>query len=62
MKKINYILIIYVAILSVSCNKSMLDTTAKDQIDANNFFNNATDLQVYTNGFYEMLSQLPDMD
>lgn len=53
MKKIKYILIIYVALLSVSCNKSMLDTSSKDQIDANNFFNNATDLQVYTNGFYE---------
>jgi hypothetical protein len=55
MKKINFILIIYVALLAMSCNKSMLDTTSKDQIDANNFFNNATDLQVYTNGFYEML-------
>ena len=54
MKKLNYILIIYLAILFVSCNKNMLDTTSKDQIDANNFFNNATDLQVYTNGFYEI--------
>lgn len=54
MKTINNVLIIFLAILAVSCNKN-LDTTAKDQIDAGNFFNNATDLQVYTNGFYEML-------
>lgn len=55
MKKINFILITYISLLVVSCSKNKLDTTAKDQIDANNFFNNATDLQVYTNGFYEFL-------
>lgn len=54
MKKINFIFIVYLALMTASCSKQ-LDTSAKDQIDAGNFFNNATDLQVYTNGFYENL-------
>ncbi|MGN6420892.1 MAG: RagB/SusD family nutrient uptake outer membrane protein [Pseudobacter sp.] len=58
MKKINLILITYTALLAASCNKNILDTTAKDQIDAEKFFNNATDLQVYTNFFYEMLPNI----
>lgn len=56
MKKNLIIPVISAALLIVSCKKSdLLDKTAKDKIDAEKFFNTATDLQVYTNGFYDML-------
>ncbi|GAA0554939.1 RagB/SusD family nutrient uptake outer membrane protein [Chitinophaga japonensis] len=42
--------------MTAGCDKKdILNTTAKDRIDAENFFNTATDLEVYTNGFYDML-------
>jgi hypothetical protein len=55
MKRI-YKLSIAVVLLATGCSKSdFLDRDTKDSIDAQHFFNTATDLQVYTNGFYEML-------
>ncbi|HVW62637.1 MAG TPA: RagB/SusD family nutrient uptake outer membrane protein [Puia sp.] len=42
-------------VLFSSCRKDYLDTAPKDRLDASQFFNTATDLQVYTNGFYDML-------
>jgi hypothetical protein len=45
----------YLAILLLAGCKKGLDTQPKDKLDANAFFNTATDLEVYTNGFYEML-------
>lgn len=41
-------------VLAAGCKKD-LDAPPKDRLDANVFFNTATDLEVYTNGFYEML-------
>lgn len=56
MKKIYLALTIACVYLAAGCDKKdILDTTAKDRIDANNFFNTATDLEVYTNGFYDVL-------
>ena len=56
MKYISIIPVIITVLLAAGCKKDdLLDKKAKDRIDAENFFNNATDLQVYTNGFYDML-------
>lgn len=56
MKRIFIIPAIIAALYITSCNKSdILDKTSVDSIDADKFFNTATDLQAYTNGFYEML-------
>lgn len=38
-----------------SCQKDYLDRPPKDEVDAEFFFNNATDLEVATNDFYTML-------
>ncbi|MBO9199378.1 MULTISPECIES: RagB/SusD family nutrient uptake outer membrane protein [Niastella] len=55
MKRI-YSIPVAIAVLVIGCTKSdFLDRDTKDSIDGKNFFNTATDLQVYTNGFYEML-------
>lgn len=42
-------------ILFLSCEKDYLDRPPKDKVDANDFFNTAKDLEVYTNSFYGML-------
>jgi starch-binding outer membrane protein, SusD/RagB family len=56
MNKLKIITISSLTILFFSgCKKDFLDTPPKDKLDANIFFNTATDLEVYTNGFYEML-------
>lgn len=53
-----YIIILFAILgLSTGCRKDFLDTPPKDKLDANVFFNTATDLEVYTNSFY---SNLPD--
>ncbi len=55
MKKFNSIIFSFFAFLLITgCNKD-LDAPPKDRLDANLFFNTATDLEVYTNGMYEML-------
>lgn len=55
MKKI-YIALTGIFVLSAfGCNKDYLDVTPQDKIDAAAFFNNETDLNVYTNAFYDML-------
>jgi SusD family. len=52
----NSIIISIVIVSLAACKKSnLLDKSAKDKIEAENFFNTATDLQVYTNSFYDML-------
>src|ERR1044072_3289762 len=56
MKRLAILPAIITVLYISSCNKSdLLDKTSKDSIDADKFFNTATDLQVYTNGFYDML-------
>jgi len=56
MKKIYAVLTIACLYMATGCDKkNILDATAKDRIDAEKFFNTATDLEVYTNGFYDML-------
>lgn len=47
--------IAFLCLFNIGCKKGFLDTIPKDRIDANVFFNTAKDLEVYTNGFYEML-------
>lgn len=42
-------------VLFAGCKDNFLDTVPKDKIDAQVFFNTATDLEVYTNGFYDKL-------
>lgn len=59
MKKIYIILIALLTITLAGCKKDFLDVTPQDKIDASTFFNNATDLEVYTNKFYDMLPYPP---
>ncbi|ANH82852.1 carbohydrate-binding protein SusD [Niabella ginsenosidivorans] len=42
-------------LLLCSCNKGYLEQPPRDRLDADQFFNTATDLEVYTNDFYDML-------
>lgn len=55
MKKLYIALIGLVTLGAMGCKKGYLDVTPPDKIDAQVFFNNATDLQVYTNGFYDLV-------
>ncbi len=51
-------IIAVIALLScftVACNKDFLDRSSKDKINAELFFNTAADLEVYTNGFYNII-------
>jgi starch-binding outer membrane protein, SusD/RagB family len=57
MKKIFTPIVSFICVLLVGCKKDFLDVTPPDRIDAQSFFNNATDLQVYTNRFYDLLPQ-----
>ena len=43
------------ALLFSGCDKDYLNQPPKDRLDASQFFNTATDLEVYTNDFYDML-------
>lgn len=54
MNKQYIFLLLSVALFLVGCKKD-LDMPPKDRLDANVFFNTETDLEVYTNGFYEQL-------
>ena len=54
MKKLFIIPVLSSLLLLIGCKKD-LNTPPKDRLDANVFFNTATDLEVYTNGFYEFL-------
>ncbi|MDX1364162.1 MAG: RagB/SusD family nutrient uptake outer membrane protein [Arenibacter latericius] len=51
MKK--YILIAIIATAFFSCEKDFLDRVPKTDITADGFFNSVSDLEVYTNGFYD---------
>ena len=51
----NTFIILFLALLFCSCNKDYLNRPPLDRLDASEFFNNATDLEVYTNKFYDML-------
>lgn len=61
-KQYSSLILAIAGLLFCACKKDYLDQPPKDKLDANLFFNTATDLQVYTNGFYSMLptSQLYD--
>lgn len=60
-KKIYMALIGLITIGAVSCKKDYLNVTPPDKIDAQKFFNNATDLQVYTNDFYDLVPVRSDL-
>lgn len=55
MKKLYIALSVITVISATSCKKHYLDVIPPDKIDAEAFFNNATDLQVYTNSFYDQI-------
>lgn len=55
MKNLYIALIGLITLGATGCKKNYLDVTPPDKIDAQVFFNNATDLQVYTNGFYDQV-------
>lgn len=55
MKKLYIALTVVLTLGASACNKDYLDVTPNDKIDASAFFNNETDLNVYTNAFYDML-------
>jgi hypothetical protein len=48
-------LLVLMGMLLGGCKKDLMDAPPKDRVDANLFFNTATDLEVYTNSFYSML-------
>ena len=57
MNKLYIAIIISLAVgLLSGCKHDSLDVLPKDKIDAAAFFNTATDLEVYTNRFYDQLS------
>ena len=55
MKKIYTAFMVVFTLFAIGCKKDYLDVTPQDKIDASAFFNNETDLEVYTNQFYDML-------
>jgi len=57
MKRLLYFSSIVLGVVCmVGCEDNYLDRVPKDKVDANAFFNTATDLEIYTNSFY---SQFP---
>lgn len=54
-KRYYIVLIALVSIMAWGCNKDFLDVPPKDKLEADIFFNTATDLEVYSNSFYNML-------
>ena len=53
MKKIFYFLIILLGMFLNSCEKDFLDKTPLDEISDPDFWNTATDLELYLNGLYD---------
>ena len=70
MKKITYLIALSLSIAFASCQKDFLDRTPLDQISEPEFWKTTTDLELYTNSFYQSLpgwasvgngfSQMPD--
>ena len=55
MNRGNFIGLLILACLFMSCEKDYLERPPKDQVSAEFFFNTATDLEVATNDFYTIL-------
>ncbi|HSO87519.1 MAG TPA: hypothetical protein VLQ91_13270, partial [Draconibacterium sp.] len=55
MKTIRILFIIIIFFTGFSCNDEFLNRLPQTQLAPQNFFNNAQDLQTYSNGFYSML-------
>ena len=49
------LLVVLTTAMFSSCDKNYLDKPPTDRLEASEFFNTATDLEVYTNGLYDML-------
>jgi hypothetical protein len=63
MKKIIFnIIVTCVGIALYSCQKDFLNRPPLDRLDAETFFNSATDLEVYTNGFYSAFPSYGTLD
>ena len=61
MKSLRILLIIaVVCLLNSSCNDDFLQKFPETNISGENFFNNAKDLEMYSNSFYEYLPGSPD--
>lgn len=55
-KSVRIILIFLTLLYLLSCSKDFLNREPMDSVDANNFFKTASDLQIFTNGFYSRLA------
>ncbi len=63
MKKLIFnIIIICVGLILFGCEKDFLNRPPLDRLDAETFFNTATDLEVYTNGFYSHFPSYGTLD
>lgn len=60
MRSIKYLLLITVILAAVGCKKDFLARTPQTDITEEKFFLTSSDLEVYTNGFYGMIS--PEYD
>jgi hypothetical protein len=54
-----HLVIILTGVLFFGCEDNYLDRPPKDRLDAETFFANAKDLEVYTNGFYQNMFPAP---
>lgn len=52
-----YILLVITSLLAVGCSDDHLDTSPKDQLAKENFFNSESDLQLYINGIHSVSSK-----
>jgi hypothetical protein len=60
--KINYIIITFCALVTVSCNDSFLERNPTHDLNDNSFWNSANDLKVYNNGIYNLMGKNADYD
>ncbi|MDO5978238.1 RagB/SusD family nutrient uptake outer membrane protein [Flavivirga spongiicola] len=54
MKTIHKIIVLLSITMVIACNDDFLDTVPKDEISAENFFNTASDLQLYIDGLHSV--------
>ena len=52
----NIIKLLIISVLLVACNDEFLDRTPLSEIAPENSFQNATDLKLYTNSFYNEMN------
>lgn len=55
-KSCKVIFALFVLMNLAACSKDFLDKTPEDSVNSSNFFRTASDLQIFTNGFYARLA------